>query len=192
MIRAIIFDCFGVLITDALKVVRDDLYRMNPEGALEVDELVRAANVGLLDPQESSERIAMILGVTTDAFRAKIAAGEQRNQALFQEILHLKMTYKTAMLSNISVPSLQKRFSRPELNTYFDEVILSGEVGFAKPEAAIYEIAAERLGARCDECVFIDDRETFVEAAQAVGMQGIVYKHFAQFQTDLKKTLERE
>ena len=34
MIQAIIFDCFGVLITDALKAIRDELYRRDPEKPL--------------------------------------------------------------------------------------------------------------------------------------------------------------
>jgi HAD superfamily hydrolase (TIGR01509 family) len=189
MIKAVIFDCFGVLITDVLKVIRDELYRQDIEAALEVDQLVRAANLGLIDPRESNERVAEILGMTYDAYRAKIDDGEVRNTPLFDYILQLRKTHKTAMLSNISSHSLDKRFTEEELAVYFDAVVVSGEVGFAKPSPEIYEIAADRLGVRCDECVFIDDREVFVAAATAVGMKGIVYTDFVQFQQELSALL---
>lgn len=189
MIKAIIFDCFGVLITDALKVIRDELNKKDPNGAFEIDQLVRAANLGVIEPSESNQRIAEILGTTAEAYREQIRDGEVRDERLFAYILDLKRTYKTAMLSNISVPSLQKRFTSDELNTYFDTVVASGEVGFAKPGPEIYEITADRLEVRYDECVFIDDREHFCEAARACGMKAIEYKNFDGFKADLTTLL---
>lgn len=191
MIRAIIFDCFGVLVTDALKVIRDDLFLRDPDRALQVDQLVRAANLGLIDSKDSNTQVAAILGITYEQYRRKIDEGEARNVRLFDYIFELKNTYKTAMLSNISLPSLQKRFTEEELRTYFDTTVTSGEIGFAKPSPEIYEITADRLGVRCDECVFTDDREVFVEAAKAVGMHGIVYASFTQFQKELRELLAR-
>lgn len=189
MIRAIIFDCFGVLVTDALKAIRDELYASNPEGALEVDQLVRAANVGAISPDESSQRVAEILGTSVDVYRGKIRDGEARNEPLFDYILELRKTYKTAMLSNISAPSLHKRFTDEELQTYFDVVVTSGEIGFAKPSPEIYEITADRLGLRCDECIFTDDRELFTTAATSVGMYSILYTNFTQLQKELSRML---
>ena len=185
MIQAIIFDCFGVLITDALKAIRDELYRRDPEGAREVDQLIRAANLGIIDSREANESVAALFGLTIEEYRARINSGEVRNTPLFDYIAELKKTYKTAMLSNISVSGLNKRFSAEELRTYFDTVVTSGESGFAKPSPEIYEITADRLGVRCDESVFIDDREVFVEAARAVGMQGIVFTGLEQLQKKL-------
>lgn len=192
MIRAIIFDCFGVLITDVLKVIRDELYEQDSAAALELDELVRAANIGLIDTQKSNERLAEILGVTAHEYRSRIDGEETRNTPLFAYILELKKTYKTAMLSNISTHSLQKRFTDEELRTYFDAVVTSGELGHAKPGSEIYKIAAERLGVRCEECVFIDDREHFVAGATSVGMAGIVYTDFVQFRKELSSLLAQE
>jgi epoxide hydrolase-like predicted phosphatase len=192
MIRAVIFDCFGVLITDVLKVIRDELYERDPSAAFEVDQLVRATNLGIFSPRESNQQVASILGVPYEDYRARIDGGEVRNQKLFEYILELKKTYKTAMLSNISSHSLDKRFTKKELATYFDEVIVSGEIGFAKPSPEIYEIAAKQLGVSCDECIFIDDREVFVSAATSVGMTGIVYTDFVQLRKELASLLNQE
>ncbi|WP_327090813.1 HAD-IA family hydrolase [Nonomuraea sp. NBC_01738] len=60
--------------------------------------------------------------------------------------------------------------------TTFDAVVSSAKVGVAKPDARIYEIAAETAGAEPGRCLFIDDRLDNVEAARALGMTGIHYR----------------
>ncbi len=75
---------------------------------------------------------------------------------------------------------------------HFDTVVVSGEIGYAKPEPEAYEITADRLGVRLDACVFTDDREHFCEAARAVGMQAIHYQNVDQFRQDLEGVLSHE
>jgi HAD superfamily hydrolase (TIGR01509 family) len=59
----------------------------------------------------------------------------------------------------------------------------------AKPEPEAYEITADRLGVRLEECVMIDDRLELCEGAQAVGMKAIMYKGLKQLKTDLESLL---
>jgi putative hydrolase of the HAD superfamily len=56
----------------------------------------------------------------------------------------------------------------------FDDVIDSWEVGMRKPEARIYELAAQRLGVTPGECLFLDDMPENLVGAQAVGMQAVL------------------
>ncbi len=189
MVKAIIFDCFGVVLTDALQLIREELGKVNPEGAEAITIIVAENNRGLIEPGESNERIASILGMSASNFRSKVAQSEVKNEQLLQYIVELRKTYKTAMLSNIAGSSLTRRFPDNELTVYFDEVIASGDIGYAKPEPEAYEIAAQRLHVRFDECVFVDDRELFCEAATSVGMHSILYTNFAQFKKDLGTVL---
>jgi len=75
------------------------------------------------------------------------------------------------------------------LDTYFDAVVASGDIGFAKPEARAYETVADMLDVRLDECVFIDDREIYVEGANAVGMKGVLFTSLKQLKQDLSGIL---
>lgn len=189
MIRAIIFDCFGVLITDALQAIRDKAGARDAAAVQEISDIIAANNRGLMDPTESNERIAAILGITSAELRTMVAAGEIKNLELLAYIQTIRAQYKTAMLSNIAGSSLRKRFEPNELELYFDVVVASSDIGYAKPEPEAYQITADRLGVRCDECVFIDDRSSFCQGATSVGMQTIVYTNFAQFRTELDKLL---
>lgn len=185
MIQAIIFDCFGVLLTDNLQIMREELAREDSEAASEVRNLVALVNKGVLHPVETRPKIAKLFGLDVDAYVEKVTSGEGKNYPLMDYILQLKTQYKIGMLSNIGSGSLLKRFTQAELDKHFDQVLASGDIGYAKPEREAYVIAAERLGVRLDACVFVDDREGFCEGATSVGMHAIVYKNFAQFREQL-------
>jgi putative hydrolase of the HAD superfamily len=189
MIQAVIFDCFGVLISDALSVLTAELYRSNPEAEEQVHAWMRQTNTGQLTAQESAERIGTIFGLSYDEYRKRLMESEVKNQELMDYIVDLRKTYKTAMLSNVSPGGLERRFSQEEMTHHFDACVASAEIGYAKPEARAYEITAERLGVRLDECVFTDDRQPYCDGAKAVGMQAILYQDFAQFKAELEALL---
>ena len=58
---------------------------------------------------------------------------------------------------------------------FFDGVMVSSDVHLIKPDTRIYELLCETYGLNPEECVFIDDRPENVEAAERVGMKGIVF-----------------
>ncbi|MEV4728403.1 HAD-IA family hydrolase [Saccharopolyspora sp. NPDC049426] len=74
---------------------------------------------------------------------------------------------RTAVVSNAD------RLADPALPDAFDAVVLSGVVGFAKPDAEIYRLAARRLGLEPGECVFVDDLRRNVDGAVTAGMVGV-------------------
>ncbi|MEO6760948.1 MAG: HAD-IA family hydrolase [Candidatus Saccharimonadales bacterium] len=186
MIKAVIFDCFGVLVSDALSVMVDVL---PVQGRQRVIDLMHASHHGLGSSIDSSKQIAALLGMTVPEYSQAIQDDEVKNEQLMNYIGQLKKQYKMAILSNISVGGITRRFTTKELEV-FDTVVASGEVGYAKPEPEIYEIAATRLGVRFDECVFTDDREEYCEAARAIGMRAILYKDFDQFRAELETVLK--
>ena len=87
----------------------------------------------------------------------------------------LRPRYKISVLSNADV-SLRGRLERDGIHHFFDDIVVSAEVGMAKPEPAIFCLAVERLGLAPGECVFVDDWDKNVEAAREVGMQALLYR----------------
>lgn len=54
-----------------------------------------------------------------------------------------------------------------------DEVVLSGDIGVAKPDPSSYLLVAQRLALEPSQCVFVDDLVVNVRGAAAVGMVGV-------------------
>lgn len=189
MIRAVIFDCFGVVISDSLSVMCSERLGDNPAAVREVWGLIERANKGVITPDESSARIGELFGLNIAEYRQQLSLGELKDEKLLAYVKELRKSYKTAMLSNVGIGSLGRRFAEGELQQYFDVVVASAEIGWAKPEPEAYEITAERLGVRTDECVIADDREAYCEGAQSVGMKAVLYKDFSQFRAELEPLL---
>ena len=95
--------------------------------------------------------------------------------ANFELVRRLRARYKLSVLSNADV-SLRGRLERDGIHTLFDDVVVSAEVGMAKPEPAIFRLAADRLGLAPRECVFVDDWDDNVTAAREVGMLGVLHR----------------
>ena len=189
MIKAVIFDCFGVLVGDGLQLVCQDLETSDPEARAFIGDMIYQSNIGALEPGESGRLISERLGMSETAWRELVSRGEVRNDDAVGLVRSLRGRYQTALLSNIGKGSLKRRFSDDELAELFDVVVPSAEVGMLKPDPRIYEYTAGQLGVLPEECVFIDDREEYVEAAKRVGMRGICFKSAAQTRRDLEAIL---
>lgn len=71
----------------------------------------------------------------------------------------------------------------------FDEVVISGQVGLRKPDPPIFDMAAQRLGVPPEECVFVDDLPGNIEAAEALGMRGVLHEVAATTIPELERLL---
>ena len=68
------------------------------------------------------------------------------------------------------------RYDRSTFAELFDGVVISGDEGMHKPEPAIYELGAERVGLDPADCVFVDDLRENCEGAEAVGMTAVLHR----------------
>lgn len=192
MIKAIIFDCFDVLIGDASKARIMELAKTDTARAEEFRDVARAVDKGVISEQEGVALQANLLGMSIEQFMEVRNKGEVRNEALIEYIKTLKGTYKLGMLSNISSRQrLDIRFLPGQLDELFDTVVPSGEVGYIKPQPEVYKIVLDRLGVLPEEAVMIDDIETFCDGARTAGMQAIQFLSNEQAITDLEALIDR-
>lgn len=77
----------------------------------------------------------------------------------------------TGLLSN----SWGADYPRELFPGMFDIVVISGEVGMRKPEPRIFLHAARMLELEPAECVFIDDIQANVAAAEQAGFTGVLH-----------------
>ena len=73
----------------------------------------------------------------------------------------------------------------------FDEVILSCEIGYYKPDPKAYDILLKKIRVPPSCCIFIDDREINIKAAKKKGITGITFKSFDDLQIQLDHILNK-
>lgn len=185
MIRALIFDYFGVIRLTGLRSAYVRLGGDLSKDEAFVTDVTTAANYGFID--DADQQLADRLGIDVDQWRKAVLRMPANDPELlgYIEDLHASKRFKIGLLSNAGKDALTDYFAPGEPAKYFDVTLFSGEVGLAKPQAAFYRLMAERLGVEPQECVMIDDRDEFCKGAAYVGMQTIRYKDFASFKREL-------
>lgn len=91
----------------------------------------------------------------------------------------------TAVLSNCAANA----YPRTEWGELFDVIVVSGEVGLQKPDLAIYELTAKRLGLPPAACVFVDDLAANARSAAEAGMVSIQHRSYAETSLELEAIL---
>lgn len=96
-----------------------------------------------------------------------------------------KQGYKTTLLSNTETAAME--FFLELRYDVFDAAIFSCAEGTFKPERQIYEAAARKLGVAPSRCVFIDDKQLFVDGAIRAGMKAVLYNNLDQVKDALRQ-----
>lgn len=67
--------------------------------------------------------------------------------------------YKLGILTNGVSLTQHSKIEKAKIDKYFDEIIVSGDLdgGIEKPDKRIFEMMANKLGVKPEECVFVGD-----------------------------------
>ena len=200
-IKAVIFDFGGVLIRTEDHTGRR---KWGDRLGLEVGQLLTAvfeseasefAAVGKVPAEQVWTDFARQYGLNEEErreFYEEFWSGDELDTRLVDYLRSLRPRYKTAILSNAWLNAREWFTEFHGLGDAVDEMIISAEEGVAKPDARIYQIAADRLGVQLDEAVFVDDMLANVEAARAAGMRGVHFQSTDQAIADIERYLNAQ
>jgi putative hydrolase of the HAD superfamily len=117
---------------------------------------------------------------------SRLFAGMRPEPAMFALAEELRsLGVAVALLSN----SWGNSYPRDRIDSLFDPVVISGEVGLRKPWAPIYELTLSRLGLPAQRVLFVDDAVPNVEGARAVGMPALRHTDPATTRAELARLI---
>ncbi len=140
-------------------------------------EVSQQAMLGHATSGDIWQSVATTLGlsqVDRKALTADFFAGDGFDRDLVAFIAGLRPDVKTALISNAWAGARDFLQASLPLDA-FDLMIISAEVGLAKPDPAIYRLALERLGVPAEAAVLVDDMPRNLEGAAAVGMRPVLF-----------------
>jgi putative hydrolase of the HAD superfamily len=187
MIKAVIFDCFGVLTTDGWIAFKYRHFKKDQDLLAKAIKLNSQANSARISHREFVTKVGEFVGMPANQVEQEINSNVA-NEELFGYIKTLKLKYKIGLLSNAAANWLKELFSEEQISL-FDAIDLSYESGVVKPEEQSYVHVAEQLNVNTSECVFIDDQDKHCEGARRAGMQAIRYENIEQMKKDLELLL---
>lgn len=154
---------------DDLSSVLDRTYRNSTEGEVKtVYELWKLILKNLGIP-ENSILIKELIRLRKHFVEARWRLYDK----VFLVLSTLKKKYKLALVSNCFV-GLYDVLKALDLTKFFEQIILSYEMGARKPDNSIYLEALQRLELRPEECVFVSDSISDLEGAREVGLKTVL------------------
>jgi putative hydrolase of the HAD superfamily len=166
----------------------------------ELDELVFnrgtavQATLGEISAEQHWEGVLASLNLPADELpnlQSAFWGGDRLDTELVETIQALRPRYRTALLSN-GWSHLRLWIEKIwNIADAFDEIIISAEVGAAKPDARVFRLALERLGVSPAEALFVDDFPENVEGARAVGMHAILFRSADQVREEMELVLNQ-
>jgi epoxide hydrolase-like predicted phosphatase len=183
MIKAVMFDAGGVLhpsgrhqqedIQQELGLTDEQIKQFYERylpllltgEASEEDIWMRAKNELGIRPVDTDEKLL------TRSFEATL----QKTEEMYKIVELLKSEgIMVLLLTNVS-EVFAEILERHGHYAPFDMRVLSYEVGLAKPDPKIFQLALQKLGVSPHEAVFVDDSAANVFAAKELGIHGIVF-----------------
>jgi glucose-1-phosphatase len=195
VIRALALDLGNVLVkVDHYRFCRrlGDLAGLTPE---EVYATVFESNLepgydtGRLTTEEFCRRVTAHFGVslTFTQFSAWWNDIFSPMEGMADLVSHLAAQYPLYLVSNTN--SLHFDYIRENYAfwEHFRGFVLSFEVGSRKPEPEIYQALIQQTGLPPSQCLFVDDKAPFVEAARQQGLTAWQFISPQTFVQDLKR-----
>jgi len=192
VVRAVLLDLYDTLVWTEWPKLRELIERragLSRRDLLEAFDRTRPErSVGAFGSMEGDFRAVLVAAGVADAEEraaslAELATGFLGDGVhLWDDSLPVLRELRsrgigTAVVSNCD-HGTRPVVERLGLADEADAVVLSFEAGVAKPDAGIYRIALEALGAGADEAVFLDDQARYCDGAAALGIATfIVLRH---------------
>jgi len=196
-IRAIYFDHGGVIARTEYQVPRQHLAeRLN----MEYEDIVRLvfdspsgrqATVGAITAAQHWETVMKRLRlpeIQVQTVRDEFFGGDILDHEMIDTLRELRSSYFVGLISN-GWDDLREYIVANKFDDAFEHMVISAEVGVAKPDAKIFQIALEQAGVSPEEAVFVDDFIENIHGCQKLGMHGIHFQSPEQAMDELKQIL---
>ena len=102
-----------------------------------------------------------------------------------------KQGFKLGILSNMPGEFLERYRDGIPPFVKADYAVFSCDIHIIKPDVRIYQLALQGLGVKPEEAVFFDDLSKNIEAAKALGINGILWENLEQVQKAFEKLVGR-
>jgi putative hydrolase of the HAD superfamily len=111
-------------------------------------------------------------------FRSGISGTARLAPGVKESLQRIASQLKLGLISNGTGATQRQKLKALEVESVFDPIVISEEVGFRKPDARIFELAIHDWHMPADSILFVgDDAATDIGGARAAGMRTLQVGH---------------
>lgn len=151
-----------------------------------------AAECGRISQRAFEITLARLIGAEDRGLLARALTDLRPRQLVLDLVARVRARgTRTAVLSNSLGRGSYNLYQGYDLDRRFDAVVISDQVGLRKPDPAIYQLAAAKIGLPATSCVFADDTEANLYPAKALGMAVVHFTDAQAAATEIEYALSR-
>ncbi len=184
-IEAVFWDLGGVIVRTEDRTKRERWEQRLGMEPRQLDRLIfggemgHKAALGEVHAQEVWEWVRQELDLSQEEgqqLTRDFWQGDDLDLELIGYIRGLRAQFQTGLISNAWLELRELLVRHWRIDDAFNDLVISAEVGLAKPDPAIYQLALDRLEVRADRAVFVDDFENNISAAAEIGMHAVLFR----------------
>ncbi len=199
MIRNIVFDLGNVLISfipsEYLKkknypsnirnTILNDIFKSEEWKKLDNGDITITEAIDSIAARSALKReeIALVFN-----FRIDLMFPLDDNVRLLPELK--KQGFRVYYLSNFHLDSYEVVSNDYYFFRYFDGGVISADIKLSKPDIKIYRYFLDKYSLKPEECLYIDDIEENILAAEAAGMQSFLTNGSPKIAEELEEKLK--
>lgn len=137
---------------------------------------MRPADIGAITEKELFDTLASLINSTSESVREEWFSFVKIDKDMVSLIGSTKNRFKVVLGSNSPSDFLYQILKENDLEKLFDEIIVSSEIGVAKPDTLFFEKTFEILKENPENLLFLDDNPINIKAAQKLGIKSYLFK----------------
>lgn len=188
MIKALIFDFYGVIYSNLDWEVIDQRIKTDEKKAAEFKKLVQKANVGSVDNTKLLEGISKLADDAMYPENLAVNFEPSINYSALGLIENFKTKYKTGLLSNggrANIDEVLKDVGGAD--KYFNVVMSSSDTNYIKPAKEAFLNMSKLLGSEPNETLVVDDSYRHIQGADTAGLKTIRFVDMEQLRSELSR-----
>jgi len=183
----IVWDYFGVLAQDSFWYTAARLAEGKGMSA-RMHEMQRKADLGEITWDDYCAEISHDIGVSLDVVKERYRHHDIKESVV--KAIHAQQgTYRQVLLSNASHGYLLPIMRDLGLDTLFDEIFVSSQLGFAKPDPRAFNNVLQSMNTKPEDSIMIDDSVQNIAGAASLGMKTIHFQPGIDIGVELQKLL---
>jgi 2-haloacid dehalogenase len=194
---AIVFDFGGVLFDwnprylyrqffpDDERGLEDFLEEINFDEWNRQQDIGRPFSEAVIEKSQQFPQYAELIALFDLRWEETLAGIIPQSVAILERLYN--SGYPLFALSNWSVEKFRIVRQRYDFLNWFDEIVISGEAGLAKPDPELFQHFLKRVQREPRECLFIDDAATNIAVARDLGFQTLLFQSPQELASELSE-----
>jgi len=179
--KLIIFDCFGVLTSEVAPIwlnrYFDDYTADKIHQSIIVD-----GDKGVLTANQVFKELSLIVDEPAEDILNDWIDIATLHEDLIEYIKVLKEKgYKTALLSDSAYGYSKIIIDKYNFEQLFDSIFISSETGLLKSNPETFKYVLDKFNIEPKNAIMVDDRQSNLDSAKEVGINGVLYKDTQSF-----------